>query len=133
MALVSKSTKAQIDVVSAQHAQQIAGNLYAGEALGTIAPCRIHTDGLVYMSNATAANAEAQIDGWTPRAYAVGEAVTLFGRGVRAKYSDGSLTPGQTLYIHTVDGQLNDTATTGDPTGVARAINTEDIRFIRDS
>lgn len=133
MALVSKSAKAQIDVVSAQHAQQIAGNLYAGEALAPIAPCRIHTDGLVYMSNATAANADAQIDGWTPRAYAVGEAVTLFGRGVRAKYSDGALTPGQTLYIHTVDGQLNDTPTTGDPTGVARAINTEDIRFIRDS
>lgn len=133
MAQVARSSKAQIDVVSAQHAQQIAGSLYAGEALDAIAPCRIHSDGLVYMSNGTAANIEARIDGWTPRSYLVGEAVTLFGRGVRAKYSDGLLTPGAILYLDTVDGRLNDTATTGDAVGVAKAINADDIRFTRDS
>ncbi|MEO7521506.1 MAG: hypothetical protein ABIW79_06780, partial [Gemmatimonas sp.] len=75
----------------------ISGDLYAGEALLAAAPCYINAaDGLVYMSNGTAANEAAGFDGFTPTAYGVGEAVTLMGVGAQFGYSTG-MTPGQKL------------------------------------
>ena len=56
------------------------------------------------MSDATAADANAEVDGFTPRSYKAGEAVTLIGKGMKAKYSDGLLTPGQRLYVGTTAG-----------------------------
>lgn len=133
MALVTRASDASIDPTAAQFANQISG-LIAGEALDIAAPCHIdQSDGLVYMSNATSANADAVVDGFTPRAVASGQPVTLFGLGARFRYSDGGLTPGARYYLGATDGRLDDGATTGDSVGVAAAINANDIRIIRDS
>lgn len=133
MAAVTKASDADLEMGSAMYAPQIA-DLVAGEDLDKLAICHIdQSDGKVYMSNATAADADAEVDGITPRDVDSGEPVTLFGVGVRFRYSAGSLTPGATYYLGTADGGLDDAATTGDAVGVAKAINEYDLRLIRDS
>ena len=132
MTTVTRSLQADMEGTSAIYAPRIS-DLIAGEDLNKAAPCRIDpTDGMVYMSNASAADANATLDGFTPRPVKAGQPVTLFGVATRFRYSDGNLTPGQMLYLGTADGELDDAPTTGDADGVAKAINTSDIRIIRD-
>jgi len=132
MALITKDANASLDAASAADAPQ-RSSLTAGEALDSLAPCYIKgADGLVYMSNGTAANEASGFDGFTPKAYAIGASmVTLFGIGTKMRYATG-LTPGAKLYIAATKGRLDDTATTGDAVGVARAINATTIRITRD-
>ena len=123
-----------MDASTGMFAPQITG-LKAGEAILAGAPCYVKAaDGLVYNSNGTAANEAAKFDGFTPRAAAVGQPVTLFGVGSRFHYTAaGGLTPGANLYVDTVAGGLNTAATTGGVNPVARAIDDTDIRVIRNS
>lgn len=132
MALVTKAADGSIDAASAALAPQRSG-LTAGEALDALAPCYIKTtDGKVYMSNGTAADAEAAFDGFTPRAYASGDTnVTLFGIGAKMRYATG-MTPGSLLYIGATKGRLDTAATTGDAVGVAKTISATVIRITRD-
>lgn len=133
MTTVTKSATADIEATSILWNSRIS-DVIAGEDLDLAAPCYIASgDGLVYMSDGTAADEAAGVDGFTPRNVKAGEPVTLFGIGTRYRYSDGNLTPGQRLYLDTVAGQLNDAPTTGDAVGVAKAINTTDIRIVRDN
>ncbi len=133
MALVTRSTEASADTRSLMKADQIAGDLFAGEDLDAVSPCYIKaSDGLVYMSDATAANEAAGTDGFTPRAVKAGQPVTLSGKGSRFRYGSG-LTPGAKLYIGATAGRLDTAATTGDAVGVAKVINATDIRIIRDA
>lgn len=133
MALVTVSANAGFDTVEAQRASRISG-LLAGEDLLTCAPCYIKgSDGKVYMSNGTAANEAAGIDGFTGRAVKAGEPVTLYGKGTRMGYADGTLTPGAKYFIGATAGRLDSAATTGDAVGVAQAIDAFDIRVTRDS
>lgn len=128
-------TTTTVDARTAQHANQIPASvgLVAGEALLTAAPCYIKaSDGKVYMSNGTGADEAAELDGWTGKAYAAGDAVTLWGRGVIFEYGTG-MTPGAQLFIATTKGRLADAATTGDATGVARVITATHIRVTRDA
>jgi hypothetical protein len=125
MALLTRDANASVDASTAMFAPQITG-LIAGEALDACAPCRIHTDGKAYMSNGTAADAEAKVDGFTPRAAAAGQAITLFGPGTRMRYGT-SLTPGANYYLGGTDGRLDTAATTGGANPIARAIDTTDI------
>lgn len=132
MALVTRSANASMDASTGMFAPQITG-LLAGEALDVAAPCYIKSsDGLVYMSNGTAATEPAEVVGFTPRAVKVGQPVTLFGKGARFNYGTG-LTPGDKYYIGATAGRLDTAATTGDALGVAQAITATDIRVIRDS
>lgn len=133
MALLTKVSDASLDAASAMYAPQRSG-LVAGEALDGLAPCVIDpTDGKVYMSNGTSANARAQFDGFTPRAYASGDTnVTLFGIGTKMRYATG-LTPGSRYYIGATAGRLDTTATTGDAVGIAKAVTSTIIRIIRDA
>jgi hypothetical protein len=132
MALITRSADASMDASTGAFAPQITG-LKAGEALDVAAPCYIKTtDGLVYMSNGTAANEAAEIVGFTPRAVNAGEPVTLFGKGTRFHYGSG-LSPGDKYYIGATAGRLDAAATTGDAVGVAQAITATDIRIIRDA
>jgi hypothetical protein len=132
MALITKASDGSLDAASAMYAPQRSG-LTAGEALDALAPCVIKSDGLVYMSNGTAADASAGFDGFTPRAYASGDSnVTLFGIGTKMRYATG-LTPGAKLYIGATAGRLNDAATTGDAVGVAKVVTSTVIRVTRDS
>lgn len=131
MALVTIVADASMDASMGLTCPQISGDLIAGEDLLAIAPCYIkNSDGLVYMSNGTAANEAAGFDGFTARAVKAGQACTLHGIGNRFRYAAG-LTPGAKLYIGATAGRLDTAATTGDAVGVARAINDTDIRITR--
>ena len=130
MALITRASTASMDASTGMFAPQITG-LVAGEALDVAAPCYIKTsDGKVYMSNGTAANEAAEFVGFTPRAVAIGEPVTLFGVGARFSYGTG-LSPGDRYYIGATAGRLDSAATTGDAVGVAQAITATDIRVTR--
>lgn len=131
MALVTKATDAAMDTATGQFAGHIAGDLYAGEALGAVDACYIKaSDGKVYKSNGTAANEAAKFDGFTACAYAAGEAVTLFSAGARFRYGS-SLTIGGDLYVATTAGGLDTAATTGGVRAVARVVSATDIRCTR--
>lgn len=135
MALVTPASSITVETRSAQHANQIPASLglVAGEALLAAAPCYIKaSDGKVWMSNGTGANEAAEIDGFTGKAYAVGEPVSLWGRGVIFEYATG-MTIGAPLYIGTTAGRLDTATTTGDAVGVARTISATHIRVTRDS
>lgn len=133
MALVTKATDASIDAISAQTAPQRAG-LVAGAAIDVLAPCVLKADGLVYMCNATAADADAQFDGFAPRAYAAGDSnITLIGIGLKMRYAASGLVPGAKLFLGATAGRLDTAATTGDSVGVAKCISATDIRIFRDA
>ena len=131
MALVTRDADASIDTSTALHASQIP-SLVAGEALDPAAPCFIkESDGLVYMSNGTADDEEAEVHGFTAKAYTVGAAnVTLFGPGTRFHYG-ASLTPGDVFFVGATKGRLDTVATVGDSRGVALVVSANDILFLR--
>lgn len=130
MALLTRATTASMDASTGQFAPQITG-LLAGEALDVAAPCYIKSaDGLVYMSNATAANEAAEFAGFTPRAVGNGQPVTLFGHGARFSYGT-ALTPGDIYYIGATAGRLDTAPTTGDGVGTAQAVTATDIIITR--
>ena len=126
MALVARDTQASPDASTAAVAPQITG-LIAGEAIDRAAPCYIKAaDGKVYMSNGTAADEAAKVDGFSARSANAGEAITLYGPGTRFGYSSG-LTPGQNLFTAATKGRLDDAATVGGTVVIARAITATDI------
>jgi hypothetical protein len=125
---------AGLDTSKAFTAPHIAGDLVAGEALEPCSPCYIKaSDGKAYQSNGTAANEAAKFDGFTGKAYKIGQAVTLFGVGFRGRYSAGTLVPGTDLFIGTVAGSLADAATAGGVRAIARAVTSTDIRCTKNS
>lgn len=133
--LTAAPTTTTVETVSAAHATQIPASLglVAGEALLAAAPCYIKAgDGKVYMSNGTAANEAAELDGFTGKTYASGDPVTLWGRGAIFQYGVG-LTPGAPYFIGATAGRLDTAATTGDAVGVARSISATHIRITRDN
>jgi hypothetical protein len=126
MALLTRATDASEDTSTALFGPQISGDLFAAQDLDAVAACRIGTDGKVYMSNGTANDANAQVDGFTPNKFRAGEAVTLFGPGVRFGYGTG-LTPGANYYLAATAGRLDTAATTGGLVKIARAVSATDI------
>jgi hypothetical protein len=130
MALVTRVAQASGDTTHLQKVPQISGNIYAGEALDVCAACYIKaSDGLVYMSNGTAATEPATFFGVTPRAVAIGEPVTLYGIGARFRYGT-ALTIGAKYFVAATAGRLDTAATTGGLTPIARAITATDIQVI---
>jgi hypothetical protein len=96
--------------------------LIAGEALGAGDACYIKTsDGKVYKSTGTAANAAAVVDGFAPTSCPAGDATSLYW-SVNFAYGS-ALSPGSFLYLDTVAGGLADAATTGGTVPVARVID----------
>lgn len=132
MALVTRASTASLDTSTGMYAPQIAG-LLAGEAIDAAAPCYIKSsDGKAWMANGTSANEAAEVVGFSARAVAAGEPVTLFGKGSRFHYGSG-LTPGDIYYLGATAGRLDTAATTGDAFGVAQAITSTDVRVICDT
>lgn len=129
MALLTRSAAASGDTTHLQKVPQVSGDLYAGEALDAVAACRIAADGLVYMSNGTANDANARYNGFTARAVASGQPVTLYRLGARFRYGTG-LTPGALYYVGATAGRLDTAATTGGLTAIAEAVNTTDIQVL---
>jgi hypothetical protein len=117
MSLVALSTKA---IASLSSLEPPAGHrlsgLIAGEDIFAGAACRIDDDGMVYLSSANAANANADVHGWAWRTVKQGGAITL-GFHERMMYGD-SLTPGAPLYLsadNTKKGRLDTAPGTGSP------------------
>lgn len=130
MALVTRRADVSIDPSMAHEVTRIPNltGLVAGQALDPGAPCHIHTDGTVHMSNGTAADADAVVHGFTGKSYVAGEPVTLYRNGAVFEYTAlGTLTPGATLYLGATDGRLDTAATTGDAAGVAIALDDSHI------
>lgn len=129
MALLARGSDASVDASTAMFAEQISG-LVAGEAIDALAACHINAaDGKVYMSNGTAADADAKVDGFSAQAAAAGQGVTLFGRGTRMRYGTG-LTIAALYFLGTTDGRLDTAATTGGTVALAKAISATDVRIV---
>lgn len=127
MALVPRSATAGPDASTAMYASQIP-DLVAGEDIDVAAPCRIGADGKVYMSNGTAAGANAKVHGYAFKGCYAGQPITLAGPGVRFGYGTG-LTPGAPLYLGATAGRLDTAATTGGTAPIALALNATDVLF----
>lgn len=128
MALLARGSDASVDASTAMFAEQISG-LVAGEAIDALAACYIKaSDGKVYMSDGTADNAAAKVDGFSAQAAQAGQGVTLLGRGTRARY--GVLTIGALYYLAATPGRLDTATTTGGTVALAKAISATDIRIV---
>lgn len=130
MALLTRATDASVDASTAMFVEQISGKV-AGENIDACAPCYVSaTDGLVYMSNGTAANAAAKVDGFSAESARAGQGVTLLGRGLRMRYSAGGLTPAALYYLAATAGRLDTAATTGGTLALCKAIDTTDLKVV---
>jgi hypothetical protein len=128
MSLIVRGAKCSPDTNTAMFAEQVSGDLFAGEAIIVGSPCYIKSsDGKVYNTNGTAANEAAKCDGFAGATYAAGEAITLLGRGTRFNYGSG-LTIGANLYAGATAGRLDDAPTTGGTIVIARVVTSTDIR-----
>ena len=104
--------------------------LYAGEAIAGGDACYIKTsDGKIWRSIGTAANAAAEVDGYAACDAAVSDPLTLY-YGIRFQYGSG-LSPGSFLYLDTVAGGLSDVATTGGTAKIGRVIDATRIDLRR--
>lgn len=128
MATIAKSGTPSLASVLPGQNDQIAG-LLAGEAIAAYDACYVKTDGKVWRSTGTAANAAAKVDGWAAEACNTGEAVTLF-MDVNVRYGAG-LTPGARYYLSATAGAIDDAATTGGTAPVAFAIDATRIRVLQ--
>jgi hypothetical protein len=111
MADIAKSGTPSLSSVLPPASQKISG-LLAGEAIAAGDACYIKaSDGKVWRSTGTAANAAAQVRGFAFQAASSGAAVTLV-FDVNINYGSG-LTPGAAVYLSATAGALADAATTG--------------------
>jgi len=134
MATIVRSTDAHPDPVHARYASRtpMLTPLVAGEILDRAAPCYIKSsDGKIYMCNAGSSNEPSEILGFTGKPYVADEPVTLFREGSVFYYSDGNLTAGDKMYLHTASGLLSGSATLGDALGVAVCLDTKHILVTR--
>lgn len=127
MAAVTKASTASPDASTAQVAPQLSG-FVAGEAIDACSPCYIKaSDGKIYMSNGTSANAAAKVDGWALQAAAAGQGVSLYGPGTRIMQYATGLTTSALLYLGTTAGRLDTATTTGGTVAIAKATSATDI------
>lgn len=129
MASISKVTPVSISTPSPDVEHSLSG-LYAGEAIVGGDACYIKSsDGKLYRSNGTAANAAAVVDGYAACDAAIGDPLTLY-YGIRFQYGSG-LTPGSFAYLDTTAGGLSDAATTGGTAIIGRVIDATRIDLKR--
>lgn len=152
---VPSATYASIEGDSALYAPQING-LVAGEDLTLLAPCRIHTDGKVYLAttsyvtsttltitggsvsgsgitSGTVPSYLTNFDGICSKAVKTGMPVTLFGVGTIAHIYDSAMTIGAGLYApaSASAGWYMSTAQVVGDLPIARTVNAYSIRIVR--
>jgi hypothetical protein len=129
LAAVSKSGTPSITTAAPPTNCSLSG-LFTGEAIAAGDACYIKTsDGKIYKSDGTAANAAAVVDGFAPEAAASGDALTLYWN-VRFAYG-ASLSPGSFVYLATTAGALDTAATTGGTVPVGRVVDATRIDLFR--
>jgi hypothetical protein len=126
VASVAKSGTPSLSTRNPCPAHSVGSDFRAGEAISAGDPCYIKSDGKVWRSIGTTADAAAKVDGWAPVAAASGEAVTLL-TDVDFRWG-ASMTPGTRLYLSLTAGTLSDTTTAGGTTACAMAIDATRIR-----
>jgi hypothetical protein len=110
LATLAKSGTPSLAALLPQQNTQLAG-LLAGEAIAAGDLCYIKSDGKIWRSNGTAANAAAVCIGIALEACNTGEACTIMWN-VNMRYGAG-LTPGAKLFVSATAGAIDDAATTG--------------------
>jgi hypothetical protein len=126
MATVAKSGTPSLATTVPCPAHTI-GGLLAGEAIAAGDLCYIKaSDGKVYKSDGSAADAEAKVDGMALQAAALGEAVSLY-FDVTVRYGSG-MTPGARLYLSATDGLIDDATTTGGTAPIGFVVDATRIR-----
>lgn len=103
--------------------------LEAGEDVAAGDACYIKSDGKLWLSDGSAANALAAVDGFALAAAKAGEALTV-AWGVRIRYGSG-MTPGTPFYLSGTPGALSDVATTGGTMIIARAVDATRLEVVR--
>ena len=130
MAVITRIASPSLATSLPCHAHQVdqGGNKKAGVAIAAGQTCYVKaSDGLVYLTDGTAADEAARAWGIAARAAAVGQPVTLYS-DVEFEYAAG-LTIGAPLYVSTTAGALADAPTTGGAAPVAHAVSASRIRF----
>jgi hypothetical protein len=129
MALITIASDVSIDGNSV--ATRLSG-LMAGEALLAGAPCRVHTDGKVYMSITTSAAIATLSDfvGFAADAVESGMPVTLFGKGARFNFASG-MAVNKPLYCSATAGRLSDALILAGDSPVALSVSATDIVVTR--
>ncbi len=111
MATIAKSgTPSLCTVVTDPGPHQISG-LLAGEAIAAGDLVYIKSDGKVWKTNATSADAAAKVDGMVLVAAQLGEAVSIW-FDVNVRYG-ASMTPGARIYASTTAGLIDGATSTG--------------------
>lgn len=126
MATIQRSERADFDTTEALTGPQISG-LSAGEDIPRGAPCRIAPDGKLMKASGAAAGLAAIVAGFSSRNAKAGQSLTILRPGNRFGYAEGTLTPGQPLYLSATPGELDDAPTPGGTEPVALAVDTEDL------
>ncbi len=127
MATVAKSGTPSLSTVLPCGSHYVGSNFRAGEAIAAGDPCYIKaSDGRVWRSIGTTADAAAKVDGWCPLAAASGEAVTLM-TDVDIHYG-ANMTPGDRLYVSLTAGVLQNATSTGGTGAVGKVLDTTRIR-----
>lgn len=125
MAVIAKSGTPSLSSVLPGQDKTISG-LLAGEAIAAGDACYIKSDGKIWKSDGTSANAAAKVDGFAAKAAAVNEAVTLV-FDVNFYYGAG-MTPGARIYLFTTAGTIGDAATTGGTAPIGFVVDATRIR-----
>ena len=125
MADIAKSGTPSLCSVLPGQDKTISG-LLAGEAIAAGDACYIKSDGKVWLSDGSAADALAKVDGFAAKAAAVGEAVTLV-FDVNFRYGAG-MTPGARIYLSVNPGAIADAASTGGSAPIGFVVDATRIR-----
>lgn len=104
--------------------------IVAGEDLGYCDACTVRADGKAYRASGAAADANARIWGYTPRAYRTGQPVSLY-FDVNFHYGAG-MVPGTRYYLSGVTpGGLDTVASLGGTVVAAVAVDANKVRVFQ--
>jgi hypothetical protein len=111
-------------------AEHTVNGLITGEAISAGDACYVKSDGKIWRSNGTNADAAAVVDGFAAENAAVGASLTLY-HGVVFNYSAALMTPGTPYYLAAVAGGLDTATSTGGTVVIARAIDSSRLAVRR--
>lgn len=141
MALVTISVRPNEEPFSVQRGDIFGFGLKAGEALTKGWAVRMHSDGTIMGAITTTAetqNLAAGVDvvnsdflGFVTRDYALGEAVTVLGRGCKFNLADATMTPGTRLYVSATKGRISDAPINKGDAPVALATSASQATILR--
>lgn len=126
MANVAKSGTPSLATTLPCSAHHIAG-LLAGEAIAAGDLCYIKSDGKVWKSDGSAADALAKVHGMALQAAVLNDAVSLY-FDVNVRYG-AAMTPGTNLYLSADAGLIADAASTGGTAPIGVVLDATRIRI----